>query len=85
MAFQQHSDGLPAHAGNKFALDNFLGQQTHRPARPPLRRRRADYGDNALLLLLIQSRSLARTRGIKQRPFKTAIDIPPADLPYCLR
>ena len=36
MAFQQHSDGFSAHAGNKFALDYFFGQQPHRPARPPL-------------------------------------------------
>src|SRR5450631_3520716 len=65
MAFQQNPDGLSAHAGNKFALDDFFGQQPHRPARPPLWRRRADHGDNALLLLLVQNRSLAGTGGIK--------------------
>src|ERR1039457_5550949 len=67
MAFQQNPDGLSAHARNKFALDNFLGQKPHRPAYPPLWRRRADHGDNALLLLLIQTCCLARTRRIKQR------------------
>ena len=32
MAFQQNSNSLSAHAGNKFAFDHFLGQQSHRPA-----------------------------------------------------
>src|SRR5260370_31540245 len=66
MAFQQNSNRLSAHAGNKFAFDHFLGQQSHRPAGPPLWRRRTDHGDNALLLLLIQTCCLARTRCIKQ-------------------
>jgi hypothetical protein len=84
VTFQQHPNGLSAHAGNKFALDNFFGQQPHRPARPPLWRRRADHGDNALLLLLIQAWSLARTRRIKQCALQTAIDVPLSDLPHCL-
>jgi len=53
MAFQQYADGLSAHTGNKFALDNLFSQQPHRPARSPLWRRRTDHGDNALLLLLL--------------------------------
>src|ERR1700691_4519380 len=59
-------------------------QQPHRPTRPPLWGRRADHSDNALLLLLIKSWSLAWTGGIEQRPLQSAIKIPPADLPYCL-
>src|SRR5664279_3504599 len=35
MAFQHNSNGLSAHARNKFAFDHFLGQQPHRPAGPP--------------------------------------------------
>ena len=69
---------------NQFALDNFFGQQPHRPTRPSLRRRRADHRDNALLLLLIKSRSLARTSGIEHRPLQSAIKIPLADLPHRL-
>src|ERR1035437_10408510 len=56
----------------------------HRPTSPSLWRRRADHGDNALLLLLIKSRSLARTSGIKQRSLQSAIKIPLADLPHRL-
>ena len=84
MAFQQNSNGLSAHAGNKFALDNFFGQQPHRPARPPLWRRRTDHGDNALLLLLIQTGSLARAGCIKQCALQAAIDVPSSDLPHGL-
>src|ERR1700719_3220716 len=84
VAFQQHPDGLPADVRNQFALDHFFGQQTHRPTRPPLRRRRADDRDNALLLLLIKSRSLARTSGIEHRPLQSAIKIPLANLPHRL-
>ena len=84
VAFQQHPDGLPAHVRNQFALDHLFGQQPHRPTSPPFRRRRADHGDNALLLLLIKSRSLARTSGIKQRSLQSAIKIALADLPHRL-
>jgi hypothetical protein len=82
VAFQQHSDGLPADVRNEFALDHLFGQQSHRPTRPSLWRRRADHGDNALLLLRIKSRSLARTSGIKQRPLQSALKIALADLPH---
>ena len=84
MAFQQHPDGLPADVRYQFALDHFFGQQPHRPTRPPLWRRRADHRDNALLLLRIKRRSLARTGGIEQRPLQSAIKIPLADLPHRL-
>jgi hypothetical protein len=84
MAFQQNSNGLSAHAGNKFAFDYFLGQQPHRPAGPPLWRRRTHHGDNALLFLLIQTWSLARARCIKQCALQAAIDVPSSDLPHGL-
>src|SRR5664280_714626 len=84
VAFQQHPNGLPAHVRNPFALDHRVGQQPHRPTSPSLWRRRADHGDNALLLLLIKSRSLARTGGIEQRPLQSAIKIALADLPHRL-
>src|SRR5438045_2876370 len=51
---EQNPNTLSAHARNKFALDDFFGQQSHGPARPPLWRRRADQSNNALLLLQIQ-------------------------------
>jgi hypothetical protein len=69
---------------NQFALDHFFGQQPHRPTCSPFWRRRADHRDNALLLLLIKSRSLARTGGIEHRPLQSAIKIPLADLPHRL-
>ena len=84
MAFQQHPDGLPADVRNQFALDHLFGQQSHRPTSPSLWWRRADYRDNALLLLRIKSRRLARTSGIEQRPLQSAIKIPLADLPHRL-
>src|SRR5665213_1290844 len=84
MAFQQNSNSLSAHAGNKFAFDHFLGQQSHRPAGTPLWRRRTDHGDNALLLLLIQTGSLARTGCIKQCALQAAIDVSSSDLPHGL-
>ena len=84
MAFQQYADGLSAHAGNKFALDNFFGQQPHRPACSPLGRRRTNHGDNALLLLLLQAWSLARTKRIKQRPLQSSRQVALADLPNSL-
>ena len=84
MAFQQHPNGLSAHSRNQFALDNFFGQQPHRPTRPSIRRRRADHGDNLLALALVQSRSFARTRGIEQRPIQPLFLIPGPDLPHCL-
>ena len=59
MAFQQNSNSFSAHAGNKFAFDHFLGQQSHRPAGPSLWRRRTDHGDNPLLFLLIVLDALA--------------------------
>ena len=75
MAFQQDSNCLSAYAGNKLAFDHFLGQQSHRPAGPPFWRRRTDHGDNALLFLLIQAGSFARTRCIKQCALQAAIDV----------
>jgi hypothetical protein len=84
VAFQQHPDGLPADVRNQFALDHLFGQQPHRPTSPSLWRRRADHGDNALLLLLIKSWSLAWTGGIEQRSLQSAIKIPLADLPHRL-
>src|SRR5271155_3006481 len=84
VAFQQDPDRLPAHLRDQFLLDHLFSQQAHRPARTPLRRRRASYGDNALLLLLIQGRSLAGTRGIKQCPLQSTIEIALADLPHGL-
>jgi hypothetical protein len=81
MAFQQYADGLSAHAGNKFSLDNFFGQQPHRPTHPPLWRWRTDHSDNALLLLLLQAWDLARARRIEQRPLQSAVQIALADLP----
>ena len=68
VAFQQDTNGLSTHIGNKFAFNNLFGQQSHRPACPAFRGRRADNRDNALLLLLVQDRGLARPSGIEQRP-----------------
>src|SRR5271168_825822 len=84
VAFQQHSDGLPANVRHQLALDHLFGQKTHCPTRPSLRGRRADHGDNALLLLLIKNRGLAWTGGIEQRPLQSAIKIALTDLPYRL-
>jgi hypothetical protein len=84
VAFQQHSNGLSAHARNQFAFDNFFGQQSHRPTRPSFRRRRADNGDNLLALALVKGRRFARTRGVEQRPIQSLFLIPCADLPHCL-
>src|SRR5450631_3495626 len=84
MAFQQNANSLSTHAGNEFAFDHFLGQQSHCPAGPPLWRRRTDHGDNALPLLLIQAWGLARTRCIKQCALQAAINVPSSDLPHSL-
>ncbi len=81
VAFQQHPNGLSAHARNQFAFDRLFGQQPHRPTRPSFRRRRTDHGDNLLALALIQGRSFARTRGIVQRSLQPLLLIPLADLP----
>ena len=84
MAFKKNSNSLSAYARNKFAFDHFLGQQSHRPAGTPLWRRRTDHGDNALLLLLIQTGSLARTGCIKQCALQAAIHVSSSDLPHGL-
>jgi hypothetical protein len=82
VAFQQHPNGLSAHARNQFAFDDLFGQQPHRPTRSPFRRRRADHGDNLLALALVQDRSFARTRGVEQRSLQPFLLIPLADLPH---
>jgi len=82
VAFQQDTDGLSTHIGNQLAFNNFLRQQSHRPAGPPFWGRRADHGDDPLLLLLVQGRSFARSSGIKQRPLDSSLLIALADLPH---
>jgi hypothetical protein len=81
VAFQQHPNGLSAHSRNQFAFDDLFGQQPRRPTRSPFRRRRADHGDNLLVLTLVQGRSFARACGVEQRSLQPFLLIPLADLP----
>ena len=81
VAFQQHPNGFSPHPRNQFAPNRFFGQQPHRPAHPPFRRRRAGYGDNLLALVLVQRWSLARTCSVEQRPLQPFLFIALADLP----
>ena len=82
VAFQQNTNGLSAHIRDQFAFNNLFRQQSHCPACPTFRRRRADHCDDPLLLLLVQGRSFARSSGIKQRPLDSSLLIALADLPY---
>jgi hypothetical protein len=84
VAFQQDPDRFSTDRRNKFAAYNLLGQQSNRPTCPPLRRRRADNGDDALLLFEVQGGSLARSSRIEQRPLQASLLIPFADLPHSL-
>ena len=84
VAFQQDTNGLSTHIRNKFSFNNLFRQQSHRPACPAFWRRRANYCDDALLLLLIQSRTLTRPSGIEQRTLYSPLLIPLADLPHSL-
>ena len=81
MAFEQHPDGLSPHTRNQLTPDHFFGQQAHRPARSPMRRWRADYGDNLLALVLVQRRGFPWTCGVEQRSLQPFLLIPLADLP----
>jgi hypothetical protein len=81
MAFEQHPDGLSAHTRNQLAPDHFFGQQAHRPARSPMRRWRADYGDNLLALVLVQRQGFPWTCGVEQRSLQPFLLIPLAYLP----
>jgi hypothetical protein len=84
VAFQQYLYGLPSYVWNQLAPDRFFGQQPHCPACPSLRRWPAGYRDDALPLLLIQRRSLTRTRAIEQRTIQAALLVAFADLPHRL-
>ena len=52
---QQNPDCLPPCFGDQFALDGFLDDQTHGPARPAFRRLAADHGNDALLLGVVEN------------------------------
>jgi len=47
-------------------------------------RRRADYGDNLLTLVLVQSRGFAGTCGVEQRSIQPILPISLTDLPHRL-
>src|SRR5487761_170739 len=81
VTLKQQMDGRPRHVPDQFALHRLLGDQTHRPARPARRRRPADHGDNALAVLGVQQRLLARSRRIVNGPMQSALQVTLADLP----
>jgi hypothetical protein len=70
---------------NQLALDRLLGNQPHRPTRPPRRRRTAHHGNDALALLGIQKWLSARARRIVKGPLQPTPRIALADLPGHLR
>src|ERR1019366_9160714 len=84
VAFQQHPDGLSPYSRNQLATNHFFGQQTHRPANSTFWRRRADYGDNLLTLVLVERRGFPWTCRVEQCSIQPVLPIPLADLPHGL-
>ena len=58
---QQNPDCLPPRFGDQFALDRFLDDQTHGPARPAFRRLAANHGNDTLLLRVVENWFRPRT------------------------
>lgn len=66
---------------DQLALHRLLGDQPHRPTRPACQRRAADHGDNALALLSVQQRLLARAGRIVDGRCQSALLVALPDLP----
>jgi len=82
---EQNPDSFPSHARNQFALDRFLGHQSHGPTGPAFGRVAAYHCDNALLLAVLEHRRASGALLFIERGFQPTFQIPMADLANGLR